>query len=135
MTSVAKHHALVAGATGIHTHGDIAGLFVDTGDYGAGIGVEAVDGVVVTDGLHDSAHQVLKVDVGFGGDLAGDDDQAGAGQGFAGDAAGWVFTQAGVENGIGNLVGDLVRMSLGYRLRGKQKTIRGRQSGISSRWR
>jgi hypothetical protein len=75
----------------------------------------------------------LKVDVGFGGDFAGDDDQAGAGQGFAGDAAGRIFTKAGVENGIGNLVGDLVRMSFGYGLRGKQKTIGCWQAGISSR--
>jgi len=30
------------------------------------------------------------------------------------DAAVRVFTQAGVENGVGNLVGDLVRMSFGY---------------------
>jgi hypothetical protein len=61
----------------------------------------------------------LEIYVGFGGDFAGYYNQAGAGQSFAGDAAARVFAQAGVENGIGNLVGDLIRMSLGYGLRRK----------------
>src|SRR5208282_84500 len=119
----AEHHSLIAGASGIHAHGDVAGLLVDAGNYGAGVGVEPVDGVIVADGLHYAADQALKVHVSFGGDLAGDYDEAGAGQGFASDAAGGVFPQAGVENGIGNLVGDLVRMSFGNGLRSKQITI------------
>src|SRR5208337_131932 len=119
----AEHHSLVAGAAGVYAHGNVAGLLVDAGNHRAGIGVEAVDGVVVADGLNYAAHQALEVHVSFGGNFAGDDDQAGAGQGFTGDAAGGVFTQAGVENGIGNLVGDLVGMSFGNRFRGKQKTI------------
>ena len=49
-TGIAKHHSLVAGAAGVYAHGDVAGLFVDGGDDGAGVGVEAVEGVVVSDG-------------------------------------------------------------------------------------
>ena len=48
---VAEHHALVAGAARVHAHGDVAGLLVDAGDHGAGVGVEAVKGVVIADGL------------------------------------------------------------------------------------
>src|SRR5712671_4486274 len=99
ITSKPKHHSLVAGAAGVYAHGDVAGLFIDAGDYGAGVGVEAVDSVVVADGLDYSADDGLKIYVGFGGDFAGDYYQAGAGEGFAGDAAGGIFTQAGVENG------------------------------------
>jgi len=114
-----KHHSLVAGAAGVDAHGDVAGLFVDGGDHGAGVGVEAVKGVVVSDGGDDAADQGLEVDVGFGGDFAGDDDQAGRGEGFTSDPAHGIFGQAGVENRVRNLVGDLIGMALGYRFRGK----------------
>jgi len=63
-----------------------AGLFVDAGDDGAGVAIEAVESVVVSDALHGAADDLLKIDVGFGGDFSGDDDQAGGGKRFAGDA-------------------------------------------------
>jgi hypothetical protein len=75
-------------------------LFIDARNDGAGIGVEAVDCVVIADRLHHSANQILKVDVGLGSDLAGDDDEAGAGQGFTGHAAVHIFPQASVENSV-----------------------------------
>jgi len=40
-------------------------------------------------------------------------------QSFACDAAGGVFGQAGVEDGVGNLVGDFIGMAFGHRFRGK----------------
>ena len=52
-------------------------------DHGAGVGVEAVEGIVVADGGNDAAHQALEVDVGLGGDFAGDDHEAGCSQRFA----------------------------------------------------
>src|SRR5262249_42104718 len=39
---VTKHHALVAGAAGIYTHGDVARLFVDAGNHRAGVGIKTV---------------------------------------------------------------------------------------------
>src|ERR1039457_5250773 len=116
---IPKHHSLVAGAAGVYAHGDVAGLFVDAGDYGAGVGVEAVEGVVVADGGDGAADDGLKIDVGFGGDFSGGDDEAGGGEGFAGDAAGGIFGEAGVENGVGNLVGDLIGMAFGHGFRGE----------------
>ena len=109
----AEHHALVAGAAGVDSHGDVAGLLVDAGDHGAGVAVEAIERVIVADGLHDAADQRLEIHIGFGGDFSGDDDQAGCGESLAGDAAGGIFRQAGVEDGIGNLVSDFVWMSFG----------------------
>src|SRR5208282_2491906 len=103
-----------AGAAGVYAHGDVAGLFVDAGDDGAGVAVEAVEGVVVSDGLDGAADYVLEIDVGFGGYFSGDDDQSGGGEGFAGDAAGGVFGEAGVEDGVGNLVGDFIGMAFGH---------------------
>src|SRR5271155_2185053 len=123
VASITKHHALVAGAAGVYTHGDVAGLFVDAGDYGAGVAVEAVDRVIVADGLNGAADYVLEIDVGFGGDFSGDDYEAGGGEGFAGYAAGGVFGQAGVQDGIGNLVGDLIGMAFGYGFRGEKNAV------------
>ena len=120
---VAEHHALVAGAAGVNALRNVARLLVDGRDHGAGVGVEAVERIVVADGGDHAAHQALEVDVGLGGDFAGDDHQAGGGQGFGGHAAVGVLLQAGIENGVGNLVGNLVGMAFGDGLRGKQKTI------------
>ena len=116
---IPKHHSLVAGAAGVYAHGDVAGLLVDAGDDGAGVAVEAVEGVVVSDGGDGAADDGLEIDVGFGGDFSGDDDEAGGGKGFAGDAAGGIFGEAGVEDGVGNLVGDLIGMAFGHGFRGE----------------
>ncbi len=127
---VAEHHALVAGAAGVDTLGDVGGLAVDGGDDGAGVAVEALEGVVVADLADRVADESLEVDVGLGGDLAGDDDEAGAGEGLAGDAAGGVLGEAGVEDGVGDLVGDLVGVTFGHGLTGEEETVGvGRQSG------
>ncbi len=120
---VAEHHALVAGAAGVDAHGDVAGLLVDGRDDGAGVGVEAVECVVIADCCDSSADQALEVDVSLGRDLAGNDDQAGAGQRLARHAAVRILRQAGIENGIRDLVGDLVGMALGHRLTGEEKTL------------
>jgi hypothetical protein len=61
----------------------------------------------------------LEIDVGFGGDFSGDDNEAGGGKGFAGHAAGGVFGEAGVEDGVGNLVRDFIGMAFGYGFGGK----------------
>src|SRR5579864_6577774 len=114
---------MVAGAGGVYAHGDVAGLLVDRGDDGAGVAVEAVDGIVVTNGGDGAADYGLEVDVGLGGDFSSDDDEAGGGESFAGNAAVGVVGEAGVEDGVGNLIGDLVGMAFGDRFRSKQEAI------------
>jgi hypothetical protein len=114
---------LIASAAGVYAHGDVAGLFIDAGDYGAGVAVEAVESVVVSDGLYGSADYVLKIDIGFGGDFSGDDDKASGGESFAGDAAEGILDEAGVQDGVGNLIGDLIGMAFGNGFGSKQNTI------------
>ncbi len=46
---IAEHHALVARAARIHTHGDVARLPVDRRDHRTRIRVEAVQRIVVPD--------------------------------------------------------------------------------------
>src|SRR4051812_17611899 len=96
-------------------------------DDRAGLGIEAVGGVGIANGSHDSAHDGGEIHVGFGGDLTGNENYAGGGDGFAGDAAVRVFLQASVEDGIGNLVGNLIGMAFGDRFRSKQKMLLGGQ--------
>ena len=130
----AEHQALVAGATGIDAHGDIGGLLLDGADDAAGFGVEAVLGAGVADVLDDFAREVGKVDIGLGGDFAGDDYQTGGDEGFAGDATHRVVFHDGVEDGVGNLVGYFIGVTLGYRFRGKQELLIGmRQNSILPR--
>jgi hypothetical protein len=51
------------------------------------------------------------VDVGLRGDFAGDDRHAGGDHGLDGDAGELILRQHRVEDGVGDLVGDLVRMA------------------------
>ena len=55
-----------------------------------------------------------------GGDLAGDDRDAGLDQGLAGHAGALVLRQDGVEDGVGDLVRDLVRVAFGNGLGGEE---------------
>ena len=125
VAGVAEHHALIAGAAGIDAHGDVARLLVDAGDDRAGVGVKAVERVVITDGGDHAPHQRLEIDVSFGGNFAGDDDQAGCREGFASHAAIGIFFQAGIQDRVRNLIGDLVRVTFGHRFGRKQIAMVG----------
>ena len=63
-------------------------------------------------GLDGGADDFLEVDLGLGGEFAGDDDVVALDQGLAGDAGEAVLREAGVEDRVGDAVGDLVRVSL-----------------------
>jgi len=116
---IPEHHALIAGSACVHAHGNVAGLFVDGRDHGAGVGIEAVDRVVIADGSDHAAYQRLEIDIGACTDFSCNHYQTGRGQGFAGNPAMRVLVQTGVENCVGDLVGNLIGMSFGYGLRGK----------------
>ena len=133
---VAEHHPLVPGADHVElilvagigaglirlvdALGDVRRLLVDRVDHRAGVVVEAVGGVRVANPLDRLAGDLLDVDVGHGGDLAGHHDQPRVDERFAGHTASRVVAHHGVEDAIGDLVGDLVGVTLGHRLRGEQ---------------
>ena len=120
---VAEHHALIAGAAGVHALRNVGRLRVDRAHDGARLVVEAERSVGVADPFDRLAHDVGQRHVGRGRDLAGDDHQTRRDQRFTGHACRRILGQDGVEHGIGNLVRDLVRMSFGHGLRRKQVTI------------
>src|SRR4029079_13411620 len=103
-------------AARVHPLRDVGALPVDGGHHRAGVAVDAVLRVGVADRLQRAADDGRDVDVGGGGDLAGDHGDAGGHQGLARHAARGVVAQDGVEDGVGDLVGDLVRVPLRDRL-------------------
>ena len=119
---VTEHDALVAGAhlgvllalglTLVDALGDVGRLLGEqVGDEDL-VGVEDVVVVHVADLADGGADDFLEVDLGLGGEFAGDDDVVALDQGLAGDARETVLREAGVEDGVRDAVGDLVRVAL-----------------------
>ena len=137
LAGVAEHQALVAGtllvervdATGavlvgrVDALGDVGALLADRDLDAAGGPVEALGGGVVADAEHGVADDLGDLDVGLGGDLTGHVDQAGGDHGLDGDAAARVLREHGVEDRVGDLVADLVRVTLGDGL-GREQACR-----------
>ena len=127
---ITEHHALVAstllvvflafGGLGVNALGDIRRLLIHGNEYGAALVVELEVRVHVADVLDGVAGNFLEINNSLGGDFAGNDDETGIHERFAGDAALRVLGEAGVEDGVGNLVGDLVRVAFRNRFGGKK---------------
>ena len=143
VAGVAEHHALVARALrvdvavgavvlklvgGVDAAPDVGRLLVERHHHAAGRGVEAEVGAGVPDVADDPANDAGDVDVGVGGDLAGHHHQAGRAEHLAGDTAVAILGQHRVQNPIGDLVGDLVRVPLGDRLGREQELAHGGDS-------
>ena len=119
---VAEHHPLVACADEVERIGvavlrlvrrvdalrDVRRLAVDRDDDAARLVVEPVLRPRVPDLGDPLAHDRADVDVDVGGDLAGDDDEAGRDERLAGDAAVRVVGEDRVEDGVRDLIRDLV---------------------------
>ena len=95
----------------VHSHSDVGALFVDGRDDGAGVGVETVFALGVTYAADGPAGDILDIDVCVvGGDFASDDYESGADEGLAGNAGVGVLAEEVIEDGVGNLIRDLVGM-------------------------
>jgi len=131
---VAEHQALVAGTlvqvqarAFIDALGDVRGLLVVGNQHGATLVVDAVFRVVVADALDGFAGDLNIIHVCVRGDLAGQHDEARVAQRFGGDAGARVLGQDRVEDGVGNLVRDLVGMAFGDGF-GSEEVIDGRHA-------
>ena len=144
---VAEHHSLVACSLPVqrvvvavlalvrvvHTLGDVRRLLVDRDDDAGRVRVEAELGARVADLADPVADEARDVDVRLGRDLARDDDEPGRDQRLAGDTSLGIVGEDGVEHGVGDLVGHLVRMALGDRLRGEGERATGHAPEASGR--
>ena len=112
---VAEHHPLVAGALllgllSVDALRDVGALAVERAHVVERVPAEALGGAVVADVLHHAAGDLLRVDrvEPLAGDLAHVDDETRTAHRLAGDVRARVLREAGVQNRIGNLVGDFV---------------------------
>lgn len=107
---IAKHDALVPGTkllkglVVVQALGNVGRLLLNGNKDVAGLVVEALIGRVVADFLDGVADDFLVVEVGLGGDLAKDHDHARLGGRLTGDLGERVFFEAGIEDGVGDLV-------------------------------
>ncbi len=128
VAGIAEHQTLVTGALvfrpgAVDALGDVHRLLADDVDDAACGAVETDLRAVVADVDDDVAYQLLQVDPGAGGDFAGDDGHAGLDQGLAGHAGVLVLGDDSVQHGIGNLVGDLVRVPFGHGFGGENRVF------------
>ena len=86
VASEAEHQALIAGAAGVHAHGDIGRLTLHRAQHRAGLAIVAVLRAVVAHAANGVSHQFVIIHVRGGGNFSGDHGQAGGHQRFAGHA-------------------------------------------------
>ena len=104
----------------VHPLRDVWGLLIESNQNSTAVGIKSTrPGSAIADVLDHVADQVDEVDLGFGGHLTGDHAQAGIHHRFAGNAAGGILGQKGIEHGITDLIADLVGMPLRHRLGGE----------------
>ena len=115
---IAEHDTLVTSAevlealVEMETLGDIWRLLLNGNEKIASLVVEALGGVVIANALDGLTDDLLVVKLGLGGDLTEDHDHTSLGGGLAGDLGEGILSQAGIEDGIRNLISDLVGVAL-----------------------
>lgn len=115
---IAEHDTLVTGTEllegllVVETLRDIGGLLLNGDEQVAGLVVETLGRVIVADVLDGLTDDLLVVEVGLGGDLTEDHDHAGLGGSLASNLGEGVLGETGIENGIRNLISDLVGVTL-----------------------
>lgn len=136
---ISEHDTLVTGTEllegllVVQALGDIGGLLLDGDEDVAGLVVEALGRVVIADVLDGITDDLLVVEAGLGSDLTEDHDHAGLGGRLAGDLREGVVLQAGIEDGIGDLVCNLVGVALSNGLglwEGKRRLAWERGEGL-----
>ena len=124
VAGVAKHDALVAGALLLlgFAHDalvDVRRLFVNGRQNAARVAVELIVAPGVADAVDHAARHALPVDIRLRAHFTRHDHESRGAEGFARDLRVGVAAQEFVEDCVGNLIRNLVRMSFGHRFRCK----------------
>ena len=112
-----RGRTLIARAAGVNAHRDVGRLLVQVRLHLAGVGREAdrrIDVADLANGVAGEPVGDLQGQRGGRGDLAGDDTQVGGHERFAGDATERVVLQAEIEDGVGDLIGHLVGVTMDH---------------------
>ncbi len=128
-TGKPEHHSLISRAllslefletrTG-YALVDVGRLRVDHVHDGHRIAVKSKGGIRVSDFAGYIPNDALDINIGIGGDFSADEHECCRGECFAGDMAGRIVPEAGIENRVRNLVAELVRMAFADRFRSKK---------------
>lgn len=127
---ITKHVALVTSAhilkltVNVNTLGDIRGLSLDGDNDVAGTVVDTLLLIIITDLLEGVANDLLIVHGSLGGDLTEDHDHTSLGASLASDLGEGILCEASINNGVRNLIAELVGVPLVDRFRGKEKGVR-----------
>lgn len=125
--SIAKHDALVSGTELledlliVETLCDIGALLFNGDEDVASLVVESLGGVIVANVLDGLANDLLVIETCLCGDFSKDHDHTRLGGSLAGDLGRWVLSQAGIEDGIRDLIRDLVGVATTDGLGGEEK--------------
>src|SRR6185503_1825665 len=109
--------ALVPGTAHVDALPDLTGLSRDELRDVHAIGVERLAFVRIADVANRVARHLLEIDLRVAGDLTGQHDVAAFHEDFARDAAARILREMGVEDGVSDIVADLVRMTFADRFR------------------
>jgi hypothetical protein len=100
----------------VETLRDIWRLLLNSNKNVASLVVETLSRIIVTDVLDGTANDLLVVELGLGGDLSEDHYHTSLCGSLASNLGERVLSQTGVKNSIGDLIGDLVWVTLTDRL-------------------
>ena len=122
VAGIAEHHALVArtlflGICALHATVDVAALLVQRTEHATGRAVKHQLAAVIANLVDDIASRLHQVDVCLTFHLAGDNHLAGSDKRLAGNLRLRVVGEELVQDGVTNLVGNLVGMPFRYRFR------------------
>ena len=126
LARVAEHQTLVAGPVTVDAHGDVARLAVQAQKDAARVGIKTDVVARVADVADDRPGDADMVDLCPARDLAGQHDQVRRAERLAGDTGLRVLLQERVEDAVGDLVGNLVRVAHAHGFARKQhlRTLR-----------
>ena len=103
----------------VNAHGDIGGLLINGSDDCTVVSVESEFSSGVSDLADGVADDLLDIYVSFGSDLTHNQYKTGGGAGLTSNTAHGILSHQRVQDGIGNLVTDFVRMAFSYGLGSK----------------
>jgi hypothetical protein len=93
---------------------DIGGLLLDGDQHVAGLVIETLLGIIITNVLDRISDDLLVIQTSLGRDLAEDHNHTSLGSGLASNLGKRVFPQASIENCIRDLISDLVWVTFSY---------------------
>lgn len=118
VSGITEHDTLVTstelleGLIVVKTLGDIGRLLLNGDEQVAGLIVETLGRVIIADALDSLTDDLLVVELGLGGNLTEDHDHTGLGGSLASNLGEGILSQAGIEDSIGDLISDLVGVTL-----------------------